>query len=133
MKKIFLLIPLLLVLLISCKKDDFFDKFPPEIMFFEGTKVENANFVSTTLNKDSTHYLVKARVSAPFGLKEVNIYSKRNGSQNLEKTITDFGTSPNEVFIYQDITNISGSVEVLFTAAGKDNRNTSKSFNILKN
>ncbi|MBO9591331.1 MAG: hypothetical protein J7599_00395 [Niabella sp.] len=133
MKKNLFLVPLVLILLISCKKDDFFDKFPPEIMFFEGTKVENANFVSTTLNKDSTHYVVKARVSAPFGLKEVNIYSTRNGSQNLEKTITEFGTTPNEIFIYQDINNISGSLDVLFTAVGKDNRNTSKSFKILKN
>ncbi|MBO9619933.1 MAG: hypothetical protein J7539_12965 [Niabella sp.] len=128
-----LLTVLFILSLASCKKDNFFDKFPPEIMYFQGTKVENANFTGITLPADSTTYLLKARVSAPFGLKEVKVVAARGNSQDLINTIADFGSSPNETFIYQQITNIKGNMEIIFTATGTDNRVTTKNFTITKN
>lgn len=118
---------------LGCEKDDFFDKFPPEIMFFQNTKVENANFNEITLPPATTEYSVKARVSAPFKLKEIQIFIISGNNETLLNTINSFGNTPNEFYAYQKITGISGNIEVKFVAWDMDNRQTKKNFKILIN
>lgn len=115
---------------VACQKDNFFDKFPPEIMFFQNDKVENADFNEISLPESTTEYQVKARVSAPFDLKEIRIYIVSEGAENLVKTIDSFGNTPTEYFVYQDISGITGLTEVKFEVWDKDNRRTTKSFTI---
>ncbi len=117
----------------GCQKDDFFDKFPPEIMFFQNTKVENADFNQITLTQGTTQYQVKARVSAPFKLKEIKIYVKSGSNETLLNTITTFGSTPTEYFVYQDITGLAGTTDVKFMAWDMDGRLTEKTFKILFN
>jgi hypothetical protein len=133
MKNSFWLFLIFAAALTGCQKDNFFDKFPPEIMFFEGANVENANFITTSLPADSTAYTLKARVSAPFGLKEIQVSTISGSSETEVGSITDFGNSPNETFVFQRITNISGNTDVKFLAKDKDGRATEKIFKILKN
>ncbi len=134
MTKIYrILLVLVFFAALGCQKDDFFDKFPPEIMFFQNTKVENANFTEITLPQTTTEYLVKARVSAPFKLKEIKIFVISGSNETLVNTITSFGNTPNEFYVYQNITGISGTTEVKFVAWDMDGRETTKSFKILIN
>lgn len=116
---------------LGCEKDDFFDKFPPEIMFFQNTKVENANFNEITLPQATTEYLLKARVSAPFKLKEIQIFAVSGGNETLLNTITSFGNTPNEFYVYQNITEISGDMEVKFVVSDVEGRQSTKIFKIL--
>lgn len=102
-------------------------------MFFSGTKVENANFTQVNLGAAETQYTLKARVSAPFGLNEIKVYSIVNSSESLINTITEFGNSPNENFVYQQITGITSAMDVRFEASDKDGRKTIKVFKITKN
>ncbi len=53
-KTIRILLAILFFAVTACQKEDFFDKFPPEIMFFENNKVENADFNQVTLPQDTT-------------------------------------------------------------------------------
>ncbi len=134
MKKIYrILLVIVFFAALGCQKDDFFDKFPPEIMFFQNTKVENANFNEITLPQATTEYLVKARVSAPFKLKEIKIFVISGSSESLLTTINSFGNTPNEFYVYQKITGISGTTEVKFVAWDMDGRETSKTFKVLIN
>jgi len=115
------------------KEDDFFDKFPPEIMFFQNVKVENANFNEITLPAATTEYSVKARVSAPFKLKEIQIFVIAGTNESLLNTISSFGNTPNEFYVNQKVTGISGNTEVKFVAWDMDGRETSKIFKVLVN
>lgn len=118
---------------LGCEKDDFFDKFPPEIMFFENAKVENANFNEITLPQTTVEYLVKARVSAPFKLKEIKIFVISGNNETLLNTINSFGNTPNEFYVFQKVVGISGNTEVKFAAWDLDNRETTKIFKIKVN
>jgi hypothetical protein len=134
MTKIYrILLVLVFFAALGCQKDDFFDKFPPEIMFFQNTKVENANFTEITLPQATTEYLVKARVSAPFKLKEIKIFVVSGSNETLVNTINNFGNTPNEFYVYQNITRISGTTEVKFVAWDMDGRQTTKIFKIIIN
>lgn len=134
MTKIFrILLVIVFFASLGCQKDDFFDKFPPEIMFFQNTKVENANFNEITLPQATTEYLVKARISAPFKLREIKIFLISGSSETLLNTITSFGNTPNEFYVYQKVTGISVTTEVKFVAWDLEGRETSKTFKILIN
>jgi hypothetical protein len=132
-KKIYILLTVLFFASSGCQKEDFFDKFPPEIMFFQNTKVENADFNQVTLPQGTAEYQVKSRVSSPFKLKEIKIFVVAGSSETLLNTITSFGNTPNEYFVYQNITGISGNTEVKFVAWDTEGRQTSKTFKILFN
>lgn len=133
MKKIYWVLLLSVTVFFGCKKDNFFDKFPPEIMFFEGTNVENANFITKTLPQGTVSYTLKARISSPFGLKEIQVHSIVGTNETLLNTITEFGNKPNEFFLNQNITGISGNTEIKYSATDKDGRNTVKIFKIICN
>lgn len=134
MKKIYRILIVLIIFSFSgCQKDDFFDKFPPEIMFFQNTQVENADFNEITLPQATTQYLVKARVSSPFKLKEIKIYTINGDTESLLNTIISFGNSPNETFVNQSVSGITGNTEVKFVAWDTEGRQTIKIFKILIN
>jgi hypothetical protein len=117
----------------ACQQDDFFDKFPPEIMFYQNAKVENANFNEITLPAATTEYTVKARVSAPFKLKEIQIFVVSGATETLLNTINSFGNTPNEFYVNQKVTGISGNTDVKFVAWDMDGRKTSKIFKVIVN
>lgn len=134
MKKIYRILIVLIIFSASgCQKDDFFDKFPPEIMFFQNTQVENADFNEITIPQATTEYLVKARVSSPFKLKAIKIYVNNGTTETLIKTIDSFGNSPNETYVYQTVTGISGNTDVKFIAWDTEERQTLKTFKISVN
>lgn len=132
-KKIYILLTVLFFASAGCQKEDFFDKFPPEIMFFQNSNVENADFNQVTLTQGTSEFQVKARVSAPFKLKEIKIFIVAGSNETLLNTITSFGNTPNEFFVYQDITGISGNTDVKFVALDLEGRQTAKTFKILFN
>ncbi len=70
MKNKFVLL-VLLVTLMSCNKDTFYDKFVPEILYYQNADVENADFKETLLASGTIQYAVKARVSAPMNIQNV--------------------------------------------------------------
>ncbi len=131
-KKISIWLVVLLFAAMGCQKEDFFDKFPPEIMFFQNNNVESADFNEITLSPAVTEYLLKARVSAPFKLKEIKIFLIAGSNETLLNTYTNFGNTPNEFFVYQNITEVIKNTDVKFIAWDTEGRQTSKTFKILK-
>lgn len=126
MKKILLLCSLALAAFSSCKKDDLFDKFVPEVLFYENDRVENADFVSTTLTGGDSEWTVKARVSAPMKLKEIKLYS----NDALLETYTDFQLAPNVYNLNYELSGISQQTIVRVDAVDADNKRTSRTFTI---
>src|SRR5688500_4967282 len=124
MRKVIVIFILALTAFSSCKKDDFYDKFVPEVLYYEKDKVENADFVTTTLPAGTTQWTVKARVSAPMKLKEIKLYK---GADLLE-TYTDFQLSPNVFNVQRVVTDITAETTIKIVAVDADNKNTTRTF-----
>lgn len=129
MKKIFVIYILVLTAFCSCKKDTFYDRFVPEVLYYERDKVENADFVTTTLPAGTTQWTVKARVSAPMKLKEIKLYQ----GQDLLETYTDFQLSPNVYNLQRVITGITAETTMKIVAVDADNKSTTRTFIIKVN
>jgi hypothetical protein len=129
MKRIILIFITALAGFSSCKKDDFFNKFVPEVLYYGGVAVENADFVTTTLATGVTTWNVKARVSAPMKLKEIRLYKTvSGGSEQLLETYTDFQLSPNVYNMNYVLTGITAETTVRINAVDLDNKPTSRTF-----
>lgn len=129
MRKVIVIFILALTAFSSCKKDDFYDKFVPEVLYYEKDKVENADFVTTTLPAGTTQWTVKARVSAPMKLKEIKFYK---GADLLE-TITDFQLTPNVYNLQRVVTGITTETTMKIVAVDADNKTTTRTFIIKVN
>lgn len=113
----------------SCKKDDLFDKYPPEVLFYENDRVENPDFVTITLAAGVSEWNVKARVSAPKKLKEIKLYKTVNGgSEALLETYTDFSLSPNVYNLSYVVTGVTAETTVKVDAKDLDGKLTSRTF-----
>lgn len=113
----------------SCKKDTFYDKFVPEVLFYAGNNVENPDFVTTTLAAGVSTYQVKARVSAPMKLKEIKLYKTvKGGSEELVETYNDFQLSPNVFDLRYTVTGITAETTMRINAVDADNKPTSRTF-----
>ncbi|WP_343704153.1 hypothetical protein [Chitinophaga sp.] len=110
----------------SCKKDDFYDKFAPEILFYEKSKVENADFVSITLGSGVSEWTVKARVSAPSKLKQVRL--SRNGS--VLETYDDLSLTPHVFDLEYRLQGITAETAVEVTAVDMNNKSTTRRFTV---
>lgn len=121
-----------LVAFAGCGKDNFFDKYPPEILFYQNADVENADFNAIALTTGVTTFMVKARVSAPYKLKEIKIYSTVAGTttDTLLNTYTDFTLTPNVLKVSSTLTNITVATVVKIVATDMNNHVTIKLFNI---
>lgn len=116
--------------LCGCKKDDkdFFDKFPPEVLFYEGDAVQNPDFVRTTLPAGVSEWTVKARVSAPRQLREIKLYKKTGGAESLLETYSDFRLSPTVHHVNYALTGITAETTVRIDAVDMDGKPTSRTF-----
>lgn len=129
MRKVIVIFILVLTAFSSCKKDDFYDKFVPEVLYYAKDKVENADFVTTTLPVGTTQWTVKARVSAPMKLKEIKLYK---GADLLE-TYTDFQLTPNVYNVLHVVTGITAETTMKIVAVDADNKSTTRTFIIKVN
>ncbi len=111
----------------SCE-EDFFERFVPEILYYQYDKVDTADFNEITLEKGETRYTVKARVSAPNKLKSIEIYQ----DNKLIRTITDFSqeTKETEYFMAEEIHGINGRVIITTVATDRNKKVTTKLFTI---
>jgi hypothetical protein len=132
MRKLQLLSILVIILLAGCKKSNFFDKYPPEIMYYQNADVENADFNGITLATGVTQFAVKARVSAPFQLKEIKVYkgTKEQPEKEVVITYSDFTLTPNVVKISNTISGITAQTVVKIVATDMNNHVTTKLFTI---
>jgi uncharacterized lipoprotein YajG len=127
MKKI-LIICTLILLLAGCKKDDFWTRFGPEVLYYQYERVETADFIEITLSAGITEYNVKARCSAPNELAEIEIF--RNGT--FVRSITDFSNEakPTEYFLEELMTGITSDTVIRVTATDKNGKQYTKEFTI---
>jgi len=127
MKKI-LFLSLCLFAFLSCQKDDFFERFGPEVLFYQYDDVETADFISITLPAGTSSYTVKARVSAPNKLAQIDIY--RNDSP--VRSITDFSqeVKETEYFLSEEVTNITAVTKIKVIATDKNGKKYEKTFTI---
>ena len=131
MRKIHFVLILALAVFTRCSKDDFYDKFVPEILYYQNADVENANFTEITLPAGQTQYTVKARVSAPMHLKEIKLLKiGANNSEELLQTYTDFQLSPNVYRVNYTLAGLSGATTVKILATDQDNKSSTKNFKI---
>ena len=133
MRKIHFLLILVLAVFSHCSKDNFYDKFVPEILYYQNADVENANFTQITLPAGTTDYVVKARVSAPMKLKEIKLFKIGAGnSEELLQTYTtaDFQLKPTVYKVNYTVTNISAETTVKILATDMDNKSSTKNFKI---
>ncbi|UYQ91159.1 hypothetical protein MKQ68_13765 [Chitinophaga horti] len=129
MRNILLIVTMMLVAFTSCKKENIYDKFPPEVLFYANANVENADFVTTTLAAGVTDWTVKARVSAPSQLKEIKLYKKvGTGNEELLETFTDFDLMPNVYNVNYVVTGITAETTIRINAIDKDGKPTSRTF-----
>ncbi len=113
----------------SCKKEDLFDKFVPEVLFYPGNAVENPDFVTTTLPAGVTEWTVKARVSAPVKLKEIKLYKTVNGgTEELLESYTDFSLRPTVYNLNYVLKDITAETTVRINATDLDGKPTSRTF-----
>ena len=130
-KKVKLLTPYLILTLLfftACDKDDFFDQFPPEIMFYQYDQVETADFNQITLETAQNEYVVKARVSAPNKLAQIKVYH----NNEMVLVVTEFQRDT-EHWLSYTVTNISSKVTIRVEAIDKNDHSTMKDFLITKN
>lgn len=131
MKKILVLLVMTLAVFSSCKKDDFMDRFVPEVLYYEKDKVENADFVSTTLAAGITEWNIKCRVSAPNKLKEIKMYKTEKGkSEELLETYTDFQLTPTVYHVNYVLTDITAETVIRIDAADMKDHHTVRSFTV---
>ncbi len=131
MKKSHLLLIMVWATLCGCGKDTFYDKFVPEILYFQKNDVENADFKEITLPAGTTEWTTKARVSAPMKLKEIRLF-KVTGANNEEllQTYSDFQLSPNVYKLNFLIEGISAETIVKIVATDMKNKATTRNFTI---
>jgi|SRR5690242_19574542 len=131
MKKSHLLLIMVLAALCSCGKETFYDKFVPEILYFQKNDVENADFKEITLPAGTTEWTTKARISAPMKLKEIRLF-KVTGAANEEllQTYSDFQLSPNVYKLGFLIEGISVETIVKIVATDMKNKVTTRNFTI---
>lgn len=129
MKKVIVIFILALTAFSSCKKDDFYAKFVPEVLFYEKDKVESADFITTTLPAGTTEWTVKARVSAPMKLKQIQLYK----GQDLLETYTDFQLTPTVFNVQKLVTGITAETVMKIVAVDADNKSTTRTFTIKVN
>ena len=131
MKKLQILFALFITLLCSCGKDDFYDKFVPEILYYQNADVENADFKEITLATGVTQYTVKARISAPMNLKEISISKITAGNtEELMDTYTDFQLSPKVYRLNKQVSGLSGETSIKIVAKDQDNKTTTRHLKI---
>jgi hypothetical protein len=129
MKRICLIFSAILLAFSSCKKEDLFDKFVPEVLYYPGNSVENPDFVTTTLAAGITEWTVKARVSAPVKLKEIKLYKTVNGgTEELLETYTEFNLAPTVYNVNYKLTGITAETTVRINATDLDGKPTSRTF-----
>ncbi len=130
MKTVKLLIFLSLIAFWGCDKDTFFDKFVPEIMFYENNDVENADFSEITLGAGITADTIKARISAPMKLKEIKLFKVSGKNEELLQTYNDFRLTPNVYKLKYLLKDITSETVVKVVAWDNDNKLSSKIFTI---
>ncbi|WP_341835685.1 hypothetical protein WJU16_22930 [Chitinophaga pollutisoli] len=130
MRNILLICAAVLAVFSSCKKSDkeFFDKFPPEILFYEGSAVQNPDFVAVTLPAGVSEWNVKARVSAPLKLKEIKMYKQTGGAETPLESYNDFRLSPNVYHVNYVLTGITAETTIRIDATDLDGKPTSRTF-----
>ena len=128
MKNLFFFL-ILLAVIPACNKDTFYDKFVPEVLYYQNSDVENADFKSTTLARGVTQYTVKARVSAPMKLKDIKLY-KTTGTQaeELLETYTDFQLAPTVSRVNYVVKSVTGQTTIRILATDQDNKTSSRNF-----
>lgn len=132
MRKIHFAFIIILAVCSGCAKDDFYDKFVPEILYYQNADVENANFTEVTLPAGQIDYTVKARVSAPMKLKEIKLFKIGvNNSEELLQTYSDFQLTPNVYKLNYTVTGLSGATTVKILATDMNNQSSTKQFKIL--
>lgn len=127
-KKIFVFVFILSFTM--CGEDNFWERFGPEVLFYQYDYVETADFIDITLESGITEYLLKARVSAPNKLAQIDIYR----DEALIRNITDFSESskPTEYFLSELVTNIVQTTIIRVTAIDSNGKEYSKEFTIRK-
>ncbi|HEX7906300.1 MAG TPA: hypothetical protein VF487_20640 [Chitinophagaceae bacterium] len=131
MKRIHFLFILVLLGFSNCGKDNFYDRFVPEILYYQNADVENANFTEVTLPVGQIDWVVKARVSAPMHLKEIKVFKiTGNTSETLLQTYTDFQLVPNVYKVNYTLTGIATETTVKILATDADNKSSTKNFKI---
>lgn len=125
--KHFIIILLALIGFSSCE-EDFFERFPPEIMYYQYDVVETADFNKITLEAGVTEYTLKARISAPNELALIQVYRE----DKLLRTVNDFSkeAKPTEYFMTEVLTNITGKVVIRTEATDKNGKKTIKTFTV---
>lgn len=131
MKKILLLLGITLAVFGCKKKDDFMDRFVPEVLYYQNDNVENADFVTATLDAGITEWNVKCRVSAPSKLKEIKMYKTEAGkNEELLETYTDFQLTPNVYHVNYVLNNIGAETVIRIDAADLKDHHTVRTFTI---
>lgn len=125
--KQFIIILLALISFSSCEKD-FFERFPPEIMYYQYDVVETADFNKITLKDGVTEYTLKARISAPNELAIIQVYR----DEKLIRTINDFSkeSKSTEYFMTEVLAHITDKVTIRTEATDKNGKKTIKVFTI---
>lgn len=129
MKKIFFAFVLILSFTM-CKEVDFWERFGPEVLFYQYDYVETADFIEIKLEDNVTEYTLKARVSAPNKLAQIKIF--RDGMSIHDVTDFSRSTKPTEYFLSELVTNIVQTTIIRVTAIDSNGKEYSKEFTIRK-
>lgn len=142
MRKIMIFTGLVFVLFsfFKCQKEDIFDRFYPEILFMKAIPsggeeqdwIVDPDFKEVNLLSEETDFLLKARVSAPNKLEQIQLINISAGDTVLQ-TITDFESNSNVKQIELPISNISANTNILVQATDMKGNVTKRIFAILKN
>ena len=100
---------------IGCnKEEDMFEKFPPEILYKRlemGTSGEewkvSPDAKEIMLKAGETEWTVRARISSPNGLFNIQLSKINSGKEELLQTYSEFTSNPNVYelsFVISDIT-----------------------------
>jgi hypothetical protein len=133
MKKVLFLSLIIITVFSACGKDTFYDKFVPEILYYEKNDVENLDFSEVALAAGVTEFVVKARVSAPMKLKEIKVFRiADNQNEVLLQTYNDFQLNPNVFRLNYALKGIAASTTLKVFAIDLDNKSSAKIFVIKK-
>lgn len=142
MRKIIIFTGLVFVLFsfFKCQEEDIFDRFYPEILFMKPVEsgyvgqnwIVDPDFKEINLLSEETEFLLKARVSAPNKLEQIELINL-SASDAVLQTITDFESNSNVKQIEFLVSNISGNTNLLVQATDMKGNVTKRIFTILKN
>ncbi|MDD4429422.1 MAG: hypothetical protein PHG64_13680 [Paludibacter sp.] len=142
MRKIMIFTGLVFVLFsfFKCQEEDMFNRFYPEILFMKAIPsgdegqdwIVDPDFKEINLLSGETEFLLKARVSAPNKLEQIELINLSADDAVLQ-TITDFESSSNVKQIEFLVSNISGNTNLLVQAIDMKGNVTKRIFAILKN